>query len=134
MAKDQRPSTVTADIKRNRLIVTLRGAVPKKDADRLYTDIRFCVADLQPGFAVITDLTEASIGHLGAIDTFKKITQYLIEKQVGPVVRVVGKARIIFQQIAKLSKETQGYQPMYAKTMAEAEILLADLTEKKTAA
>jgi hypothetical protein len=134
MAKDQNPCTVTADIKRNRLIITLRGAIPKKIAERLYTDIRFCVSDLQPGFAVITDLTEASIGHLGAIDTFKKITQYLVEKQVGPVVRVVGKAKIIFQQIAKLSKDTPGYQPMYAKTLAEAEVVLADLTEKKTAA
>ncbi len=133
MAKDQNLCTVAADIKRNRLIITLRGAIPKKIADTLYTDIRFCVSDLQPGFAVITDLAEASIGHLGAIGTFKKITQYLVDKQVGPVVRVVGKAKIIFKQIAKLSKENPGYQPMYAKTMEEAEILLADLTEKKSA-
>jgi hypothetical protein len=131
MAKDKSPSTVTADIKRNRLVIKLRGDVPKKDAERLYTDIRFCVSDLKPGFSVITDLTEARIGHLSAIDTFKKITGYLAEKNVGPVIRVVGQARIIFQQFAKLTNQINGYQAMYAKTIEEAEVLLADLTEKQ---
>ena len=127
MAKDRSPSTVSADIKRNRLIIKLRGDVPKKDAERIYTDIRFCVSDLKPGFAVINDLTEARIGHLSAIDTFKKITAYLAEKNVGPVVRVVGSAKIIFQQFSKLTMHINGYQPMYAKNMEEAEVLLADL-------
>ncbi len=127
MAKDRSPSTVSADIKRNRLFIKLRGDVPKKDAERIYTDIRFCVSDLKPGFAVINDLTEARIGHLSAIDTFKKITAYLAEKNVGPVVRVVGNAKIIFQQFSKLTMHINGYQPMYAKNMEEAEVLLADL-------
>ena len=127
MAKDRSPSTVSADIKRNRLIIKLRGDVPKKDAERIYTDIRFCVSDLKPGFAVINDLTEARIGHLSAIDTFKKITAYLAEKNVGPVVRVVGNAKIIFQQFSKLTMHINGYQPMYAKNMEETEVLLADL-------
>jgi hypothetical protein len=132
MAKDRSPSTITADIKRNRLVIRLRGDVPKRDAERLYTDIRFCVSDLKPGFAVITDLSEASIGHLSAIDTFKNITNFLAEKQVGPVIRIVGQARVIFQQIAKLTKQITGYQAMYAKTMEEAEVLLAELMEQKT--
>ena len=127
MAKDRSPSTVSADIKRNRLIIKLRGNVPKKDAEQIYTDIRFCVSDLKPGFAVINDLTEARIGHLSAIDTFKKITAYLAEKNVGPVIRVVGNAKIIFQQFSKLTLHIKGYQPMYAKNMEEAEVLLADL-------
>jgi hypothetical protein len=132
MTKDKSPSTVTADIKRNRLVIKLRGDVPKRDVERLYTDIRFCVSDLKPGFAVITDLSEARIGHLSAIDTFKKITNFLTEKQVGPVIRIVGQARVIFQQIAKLTKQITGYQAMYAKTMEEAEVLLADLMEQTT--
>lgn len=130
MTKDKGRSTVTADIKRNRLLIRLRGNIPKSDAERIYTDIRFCVSDLKPGFAVITDLTEARIGHLSAIDTFKKITSYLAEKQVGQVIRVVGQAKIIFQQIAKLTDQINGYKAMYAKTMEEAEVLLADLADK----
>ncbi|MBU1567287.1 MAG: hypothetical protein KJ630_16900 [Proteobacteria bacterium] len=131
MAKNRCPSTVTADIKRNRLIIRLRGEVPKKDVEQIYTDVRFCVADLKPGFSVITDLTEARIGHLSAIGTFKKITAYLTEKQVGQVIRVVGQGKVIFQQLAKLTDKTAGYQPMYAKNIEEAEVLLADLTGEK---
>lgn len=131
MVKYKCPSTVTADIKHNRLVIKLRGEVPKKDVEQIYTDVRFCVSDLKPDFTVITDLTEARIGHLSAIGTFKKITAYLTEKKVGQVVRVVGKGKIIFQQLAKLTDETAGYKPMYAKTMEEAEVILADLTGVK---
>ncbi len=131
MAKYKCPSTVTADIKRNRLLIKLRGEVPKRDVEQIYTDVRFCVSDLKPGFSVITDLTEARIGHLSAIGTFKKITAYLTEKQVGQVIRVVGKGKVIFQQLAKLTDQTAGYKPMYAKSMEEAEVILADLTGEK---
>ena len=131
MAKDTSNSKVSADVKRNRLIIRLFGSVQKRDIERIYTDIRFCVADLKPGFAVITDLTEARIGHLAGIDTFIKITRYLSEKKVGPVVRVVGQAKVIFTQIAKLSQQISGYQAMYAKDMEEAEVILADLVDKK---
>ena len=131
MAKDTPNSKVSADVKSNRLIIRLHGSVQKRDIERIYTDIRFCVADLTPGFAVITDLTEARIGHLAGIDTFIKITRYLAEKKVGPVVRVVGQAKVIFTQIAKLSQQISGYQAMYAKDMEEAEVILADLVDKK---
>lgn len=133
MAQENRTSTISANIKRNRLDITLRGAISKKEAERIYTDIRFCISDLKPGFAVITDLTGAHLGHLSAIGTFQKITKFLVEKQVGPVIRIVGKANIIFRQIARLSSETS-YQPQYTKTREEAELLLANLTEKRSAA
>lgn len=131
MAKERNLSTVTADVKRNLLSIKLQGSVAKKDVERIYTDIRFCVADLKPGFAVITDLTEARIGHLSGIDTFIKITRYLAEKKVGPVIRVVGQAKVIFNQIAKLSRQITGYQAMYAKSIEEAEVILADLAENQ---
>ncbi|EKD39487.1 MAG: hypothetical protein ACD_75C00390G0003 [uncultured bacterium] len=131
MAKENSTSTVSANIKRNRLDITLRGVISKKEADRIYTDIRFCTSDLEPGFAVITDLTEARFGHLTAIGTFRKVSRFLAEKQVGPVIRVVGNANIIFRQIAKLSSEAS-YQPQYTKTKEEAEILLAELSEKQS--
>jgi len=126
MAQYKSPSTVTADIKRNRLIIRLRGTVPKKDAEQIYTDIRFCVSDLKPGFAVITDLTEAKIGHLAGIEIFKKIAAYLIEKHVGPVVRVVGQGKIIFQQLAKLTNLVDGYKALFTKNLEEAESLLEE--------
>ena len=127
MVQYKSPSTVTADIKRNRLIIKLRGTVPKKDTDQIYTDVRFCVSDLKPGFVVITDLTEAKIGHLAGIDSFRKIATYLAEKQVGPIIRVVGPSKIIFQQLAKITNQLAIYKPMYVKSMEEAEDLLKEL-------
>ncbi len=129
MDKEISTSTVSANIKRNRLDIVLRGAISKREAERIYTDIRFCSSDLEPGFVVITDLTEARFGHLTAIGIFRKISDFLVEKQVGPVIRVVGQASIIFRQIARLSSETS-YKPQYVKTREEAEQLLTDLTEK----
>lgn len=133
MTKEFRTSTVSANIKRNRLDIVLRGTISKKEVEKIYTDIRFCTSDLEPGFAVITDLTEAKLGHLAAIGTFRRITNFLVEKQVGPVIRVVGQASIIFRQLAKLSSEAS-YSPKYTKTREEAEQLLAELAEKATAA
>ena len=128
MAKGKNPSTVTANIKLNRLLIRVRGAVSKRDMEQLYTDIRFCVSDLKPGFAVITDLTEARIAHLSAIGTFKKISAFLVEKQVGPIIRVVGQGKVIFQQLSKLTEQEGVYQPVYVKDMEEAEVLLAELS------
>ena len=128
MAKGKNPSTVTANIKSNRLLIKVRGAVSKRDIEQLYTDIRFCVSDLKPGFAVITDLTEARIAHLSAIGTFKKITAFLAEKQVGRIIRVVGEGKVIFQQLSKLTEQDGAYRPAYVKNMEEVEVLLAELT------
>jgi hypothetical protein len=125
MAQETHLSTVSANIKRNRLEIILRGAISNKEAERIYTDIRFCTSDLESGFAVITDLSEAQFGYLTAIGTFRKISNFLVEKQVGPVIRVVGRASILFRQLTKLSSETS-YRPEYAKTREEAEMLLAE--------
>lgn len=133
MATSGRSSSVSANMKQNRLDITLRGTITKKEAERIYTDIRFCSSDLNPGFAVITDLTEGRFGHLSAISTFRKIASFLLEKHVGPVIRIVGRAGIIFHQFSNLSKSTS-YKPIYVKTGEEAEALLAELSKKQSAA
>ena len=48
---------VKTDIKKNRIYITLPSTIVKKDLEKIYSDIRFGVADLKPGFDVITDLT-----------------------------------------------------------------------------
>jgi hypothetical protein len=63
---------VTVDLKKNRLYITIAGRLNKKDLDGLYTDIRFGVADLQPGFTVINDLTKCTLAALSGLPTFKK--------------------------------------------------------------
>lgn len=131
MGKTKRSSTVSANIKKNILYITLQGVIPTKEAERIYTDIRFCVSDLEPGFAVITDLTQCRIGHVSAISTSRKIMHFLLEKKVGHVVRVIGQAKVIYLQLLKLSDKTLGYEPKYTASLEEAEILLNGLAEIK---
>ena len=129
MTVSTRSSKVRADIKKNRLYITLSGTIPKKEVESIYTDIRFCVADLKPGFHVITDLTEARIGHLVAIPTFIKIMEYLSASQVGRIVRVVGKAKTLLQQMSRITATVKGYKPSYVSTLDEAEVMVSSFEE-----
>lgn len=134
MVKTKDTSTVTANIKKKRLYITLKGIISKKEADRLYTDIRFCVSDLEPGFAVITDLTQCRIGHLNAISTARKIMQFLLEKKVGKIIRIIGQRKVIYLQMLKLSDKMNGYEPKYVATLEEAEELLGESSKEESAA
>lgn len=59
---------------------------------------------------------------------------FLLEKKVGSIVRIVGNAKIIYLQLIRLSDRAQGYEPKYVKTMEEAEALLDDLARNKSTA
>ncbi|OQX20652.1 MAG: hypothetical protein BWK76_00340 [Desulfobulbaceae bacterium A2] len=123
-------SKVTADLKKNRLIITVSAAASQKEAQKIYTDIRFCVADLKPGFDVITDFSRCSLAHLSAIATMRQIMDYLIAKQPGTIIRVVGKNSLVFKQLLQFVNKFQSYKPFYADTLAEAEEILAGLTQR----
>ncbi len=116
------------DIPNNRLYIIIAGKLAKKNLDKLYTDIRFCISDLQPGFNVITDLSECTLAALSAVPIFQKITRYLIENRVGLVVRVVNQDNIVFKQLLNLTARMQGYKAVLVSTIeeAEAEILKAE--------
>ena len=112
---------VKADISKNRLYFTIAGQAVKEEMDKLYTDVRFCVADLRPGFDVISDLSECNIGHLSGVPTFRKIMNFLITKEVGDVVRIINVKSLIFKQVLNLSSRICGYKPIYVSTLEEAE-------------
>ena len=112
---------VKADISKNRLYFTIAGQAVKEEMDKLYTDVRFCVADLRPGFDVISDLSECDIGHLSSVPTFRKIMNFLITKEVGDVVRIINVKSLIFKQVLNLSSRICGYKPIYVSTLEEAE-------------
>ena len=134
MSPPARKSSVTANIGENRLLISLRGILTKKDVEALYTDIRFCVSDLKPEFNVITDMTECRFGHLAGIGSFRKIVEFLLSKKVAKIVRIVGRSRIIFQQLDKLAGKREGYTVEYVSTFAEAESLLSSAKEQKVSA
>ena len=113
------------DISKNRLYLTITGKAVKKELDTLYTDVRFCVADLRSGFDVVTDLSGCTLVHLSAISTFRKIMNFLITKEVGTIVRVIDGNSLAFKQMLNLSARICGYKPLYASSLEEAEKKLA---------
>lgn len=112
---------VCTDIKKNRLYITLPTSINTKELEKIYSEVRFGVADLKPGFDVVTDLTHCSIGHLSAIPTLKKITDYLVANKVGRVVRIVGNMILILKQLISLASKFHCYKPVYVLTADEAE-------------
>jgi hypothetical protein len=118
---DKKKSKVTVDIKKNRLYITAPSTATKVEMEKIYTEVRFCVADLKPGFDVVTDLSQCTIGHLNGIPTLKKIMKYLVMNNMGRVVRIVGDISISFKQILAMASKIQCYKPVYVNTYEEAE-------------
>lgn len=130
MASTPKKSGATADIQKNRLYITIAGQLSKKQLDKLYTDIRFCVADLNSGFDVVNDLSECSLAALNGIPTFKKIINHLIDNNVGKVVRVIDERKLVFRQILNLAAKMKGYQSTYVASLEEAEQELLNAQEQ----
>ena len=114
-------SKVTADVEKNRLDISLTGNICKEEVERIFADIRECVPKMEPGFSVVTDLTQCTIGHLNARPVFQQIVEFLLEKKVGKVIRVVGRSKIIFNQLSRITEYLKGYKPIYVSSLKEAE-------------
>jgi len=112
---------VTANIKKNRLYLIFSGRAAKEEMEKLYTEVRFCVSDLKPGFDVISDFSECSLMDISGIISFRKIMNFLISKEVGDVVRIVDKDRLVVKQVLNLSSRICGYRPIYVSNLDEAE-------------
>jgi hypothetical protein len=112
---------IKVNIGKNRLYFTFSGRAVKEEMDKLYTDVRFSVADLRSGFDVISDFSECTLINLTGISTFRKIMNYLISNGVGEIVRIMNKNSIVYKQIVNLSSRICGYSPIYVSTLEEAE-------------
>lgn len=119
-------STVSVDMKKNRLVITLHGTIRKNDLENIYTDIRFGVGDLQSGFDVVTDMRDSTIGYLTGITTFLKIQKFLKESGVGRIVRITGASKTFLQQIQSVTESRSGYSPVYVETLEAAEEYLSE--------
>ena len=94
------------------------------------TEIRFSVADLQPGFQVVSDYSTCKLAHLSTIPTFRKIMSFLIRGGLSDVVRIMPQNAIICCQIMQLAARFQGYSPICVYSHEEAEQEFAK-TEKR---
>lgn len=114
-----------ANIAKNRLVITITGKLSKANLDKLYTEIRFCVADLKPGFGVITDLSDCTIAALSGVPTFRKITNFLITNKVGRVVRVIDEKKVVLKQLINMTARMSGYKADHFHSLSEAENALS---------
>jgi hypothetical protein len=130
MASHQR-SKVTADLKNNRLNIIIPTTASQKEVEKVYSDIRFCVADLKPGFNVVTDYSHCTFAHLSAISPMRQIMDYLVSKQPGNIIRVMGETGLIAKQLLRFADKFQSYTPAYVNTQEEAEEYLANNTKRK---
>ena len=124
MTRYRSQAKAIVDAEKNRLYIHFGDHLTKKEIEVVYTDIRFGVPDLKPGFSIINNLSKCSIGHLNGAIAFKKITKFHSEKEVGKVIRVVGRTSLLFRQITNISDLITGYKPVNVSTLKEAEELL----------
>jgi hypothetical protein len=121
---------VKVDTKKNRLFLKISGSVSKKELDKIYTDVRFAVADLLPGFSVINDLSECTLCHISGVATYRKISTYLINNGVRDVVRIIKKDSLVLKQFLQFAARFAEYIPIYVSSIEEAEEQL-DKSEEK---
>ena len=119
-------SKVSVELGKNRLVIVLTGTVGKKDLESLYTEIRFCVADLNPGFVVINDLSRCHLGYLGGLGTFSKIREYLSSKGASTVARIAPKRNLSSEQLSRVVDLKTKYEVVYVPSMEEAEERLTE--------
>ncbi len=112
---------VKVDINQNRLLFAFFGKIEKKEMEKLYTDVRFCVSDLTAGFDVMSDYSECKLLHLDSIPVLKNIMSYLIEKKMREIVRIIDRKKISCIQIVNLGLRIQGYMPIYVSSVDEAD-------------
>lgn len=120
MTKQISHSKVVVDLKNNRLEFSFAETITRNDLNTLYTDVRFCVADLKTDFDVISDFSSSKVIRLESIPTIRKIMNYLITNGVREVIRVVQDDRLIYKQFLNLALNIPGYKPEYCATRQDA--------------
>jgi len=119
-----------ADIKRNRLYLTLAGNIDSTHMEKLYTDIRFCVADLKNGFDVIKNISQCNMLYISSFPVYKKIIDFLIANKVGEVVRVTRNGNVSCKQLLNFSEKIQCYKTIHADDEIEADEKLNNLIKR----
>ena len=118
------------NIPKNRLHITVIGSVDGKMMEKLYTEIRFCVADLKPGFQVLSDISQCQLIYITGFPIYKTIIDYLIAHRVGEIVRITKINNISCKQVINFSDRICGYSPLYVHTREEAEQRLDEIAPR----
>jgi hypothetical protein len=116
--------TVKAEISKNRLYIKLAGFLSANEAADIKIDIMNEAAKLAPGFDIINDITNFRLGLDETAYLLNETIEFLIEKKVNRIIRVVGSSRAGLIQLAKYTKKDDKYITHFVPSMEEAEELL----------
>ncbi|MCP4343317.1 MAG: PilZ domain-containing protein [Desulfobulbaceae bacterium] len=108
-------------MEKNTITLNFSKILTKKELDTIYTDVRFAVADLKPGFNVISDFSQTKLLFLNGLGVFRKIFNFILSSDSGEIIRVIQDNRIIHKQLLNLSLQIPGYVPIYSPSIEEAE-------------
>lgn len=117
-------SEIKIDKEKNRLFINVTGVLNDENIEHIKDSLLEHIDELQPGFHVVTDMTQIGFGYLSGLPALKSVMNILAEKQVGTVVRVGMKGSIVLKQIAKATQLGGTYKPVYVSTIEEAEAIL----------
>ncbi len=106
-----------ADIKKNRLLITISGLVNSKSLDGLYTDIRFCISDLKSEFDVICDISKCNVMCVESFKIYKKIINFFINNNVGQFVKIVDYDNVSYKQMLNYDKNVKGFRSIYIQNV-----------------
>lgn len=99
-----------ADIDQNRLYVTLKGRIASKESKQAASQVIADLKKLNPGFDVVTDISEFEPATKKEVDMLIKVHKVLIESGVDRIARVIGSeikatvGKIQFERASKLTK------------------------------
>jgi len=117
---------IQPDIGKNRLYIRIDGRLEDAEARAVGDEIIRAMDRLRPGFALISDLTQAEPMGPEGVEQLKRIIAVSRERKVGQTVRIVGRAAMAALQFARTSKQYQ-HEPYLAFSREEAERLLDGL-------
>ena len=118
-------SEFRVDRQKNRLYIKLSGFFRGKDAPKAMEDLEAALAEVQPGFDTVTDLSEFVPGAPGATAALTQGGEMVAAKGRRNAVRVTGGLMTGLMQFQRLLKGVLDEETTrYAKSVREADAIL----------
>ena len=123
---------VYTDQEKNCLHIILSGVIDAEDALAIRNKVLAALEQLEEGFHVINDMSQAECGYVSCLPLLQEIISALSTHQVGRVIRIVSAS--VFQcQLNTASQQFTHYPVELATSREEAEALLAETAPSATA-
>nr|WP_320114704.1 hypothetical protein [uncultured Desulfuromonas sp.] len=115
---------IYANPEKNYLYVILSGIIDADDAQAIRDEILAALDELEDGFHLISDMSEAVCGYVSCLPLFQESITAIATHHVGRVIRIVSDS-VFHSQIIAVSQQFARYTVEQASSLEEAEAMLA---------